>query len=230
MDEQDRSIGFYHDDPYENFPLEEHPSDTQGWGSNHPIFAYLIKRLRPALIFEVGTWKGRSALNMARQVKRLSLDTKIVCIDTWLGAPEHYLRPDHYKSLRIAHGYPRLFHTFMGNVLRAGVQDVIVPLPQTSDNAAVLLRKKGLRADMIYIDAAHEYESVLRDLQAYWELLTTSGCLFGDDYPKGRGVGRAVHEFCSTQGLSLVAGGGKFAVVSDQDFDFASVGMTPVAL
>jgi cephalosporin hydroxylase len=51
-------------------------------------FGELVEELRPARIFEVGTWKSGSALNITRHVTRLGLDAEILCVDTWLGALE----------------------------------------------------------------------------------------------------------------------------------------------
>lgn len=223
-----RSI--YDTDPYLDFPVDDHPADTQGWGSTHPIFRYLIERERPAVVAEVGTWKGRSALGMATAAKRAGIATQIVCIDTWLGAPEHVLRRDYFASLRMRHGYPQLFHTFMANVVRAGHEDVITPLPQTSDNAAVLLRKMGIRPNLVYIDGAHAYDPVLRDLRNYWPLLARGGVLFGDDYPKGAGVTKAVHEFATEKDLTVVAGGGKFVLAAHATHQYKDVGMCAVSL
>ena len=63
---------------------------------------------------EVGSWKGRSAINMARAVKTLDLPAEIVCVDTWLGSPEHWLKQhaEWYKSLRIANGMPQLYYNY----------------------------------------------------------------------------------------------------------------------
>ena len=211
-----------------NFSIAEHPVDTQGWGSKHPLFEHMISQLRPSLVIEVGSWKGASALNMASIAARLGLDTQILCVDTWLGAPEHLLRDDYQASLRMRHGYPQLFYTFMANVIRSGHQERIAPLPQTSENAAVIVRRLGLRADLIYIDAAHEYEPVLRDLETYLQLLTPEGVLFGDDYPKAPGVVRAAHEVADRHGLVVMADEGKFVLVRDEQPGLARIGMRAI--
>jgi hypothetical protein len=41
------------------------------------------------------------------------------------------------------------------NVLRTGMQDLVVPLPQSSEHAAIILSRLGIRAGLIHIDAAH---------------------------------------------------------------------------
>jgi hypothetical protein len=67
---------------------------------------------------------------------------------------------------------------------------VIVPFPATSENAAVVFSHYGVKADVIYIDAAHEYEPALRDFITYWDLLDDGGYIIGDDYIGWEGVTR----------------------------------------
>jgi hypothetical protein len=75
-----------------------------------------------------------------------------------------------------------LYEQFLSNVVRAGAQDRIVPLPQTTTIAGRLLGRIGVQAGLIDIDASNEYEDVLRDARIYWEILAPGGFLVGDDY------------------------------------------------
>ena len=65
---------------------------------------------------------------------------------------------------------PQLYYTFLANVIRSGVADVITPFPTTSENAAVTFNQLGIKFDLIYIDAAHEYEPAKRDISLYYDL------------------------------------------------------------
>jgi hypothetical protein len=62
------------------------------------------------------------------------------------------------------------------------LQDLITPFPQTSAIAARWLKSHEIKADLIYIDASHDYDDVIQDLSQYFELLSDNGILFGDDY------------------------------------------------
>jgi hypothetical protein len=211
----DELLSLFHEtSPYEGFDPSAHPADMQGWGSVDPIFAEVIGAVKPKIIVEVGSWKGASAINMAKIAKSLGVDCKIICIDTWLGSPEHFLGndPSWRTSLRLTHGYPQLYFTFLANVVRNGVQDVIVPLASTSESAAVILERKRVRPDVVYIDAAHEYEPVLRDLRLYWKLLADDGVLVGDDYIGWAGVTRAANEFAAELKTQIFGKPGKFVI------------------
>jgi SAM-dependent methyltransferase len=204
--------------PYEGFDPAPYPDDMQGWGSDHPVLTEAIRALKPASVVEVGSWKGRSAINMALAAKEARLATEIVCVDTWLGSPEHWDRhahPDWYQSLHMRNGWPLLYYVFLANVVRHGVADVITPFPNTSDNAAAMFRQHGIRFDLAYIDAAHEYESASRDFETYYDLLNPGGLLIGDDYAWWEGVTRAADDFARRRKLHLAGEPGKFVVAKD---------------
>jgi hypothetical protein len=190
-------------DPYEGFDpikLGYQIADLQGWGSEDPQFEELIVELRPRLILEVGTWKGASAIHMARILKKHGLhSSRIVCVDTWLGALEFWTNhndPDRYQSLRLKNGYPSIYYTFLANVVLSQQQDIIIPFPAPSSLAARLFRMHNIQFPLIYIDGSHEYEDVYSDLVGFWPSVAPGGLLFGDDFSHyWPGVIRAVAEF-----------------------------------
>jgi hypothetical protein len=212
-------------DPYEGFAAQDYPPDMQGWGSNHPVFQLLIEVVRPELIIEVGTWKGASAIHMGRLLDRAGLSTEIICVDTWLGSAGLYTRNNDkfFDSLGHRFGYPTLYYTFLANVVRAGQQPRITPLPLPSELAAQVLAHFGAKADLIYIDASHDYESVKLDLHRFWPLLTDDGVLFGDDYGLWLGVTKAVNEFSGTISKPLHTAAGKFVISNGRTGRFKSV-------
>jgi len=183
-------------DPYEGFDASVFEVDLQGWASGHPIFESVINKLKPKLLIEVGTWKGASAMHMAGLIRKHGLDCELVCIDTFLGSHEHWMNPDHRRSLNPINGYPSIYRQFIANVIKSGFADIVTPFPIDSRNGALFLRENKIFADAIYIDACHDYDSVKMDLELYWEVLKFGGFLFGDDFlPMWHGVIRAVSEF-----------------------------------
>lgn len=210
--------------PYDGFDCASYPRDMQGWGSDSPALVQVIELLRPKKVCEVGSWKGRSAINMARAAKNLDIPTEIVCVDTWLGSPEHWLKEEARDALRILHGQPKLYYTFLANVVRSGVADIITPFPNTSENAAEVFKSLGVKFDFIYIDAAHEYEPAKRDIQAYYDILEDDGLLMGDDYLSWDGVTKAADEFALERGIRLTGGRGKFLLPKGRKYaDFSIV-------
>lgn len=210
----------FHKSPYDGFDPRPHPRDLQGWGSDAPILTHAIRIVRPSRICEVGSWKGRSAINMARTVRDLNLTTEIICVDTWLGSPEHWLKlnPESFSSLRISNGMPQIYYTFLANVLRSGAANIITPFPTTSENAAVVFEKMGVRFDIVYIDAAHEYEPAKRDIKAYYDLLEDDGLLIGDDYLTWPGVTKAADEFSLERNVRILSTRGKFIIPKGEKY------------
>jgi hypothetical protein len=174
--------------PYDNFPHRRFRPDFQGWNSDHPYLSDSIQRARPAIIVEVGVWKGGSTLHMAETCRALNLNATIIAVDTWLGAWDHWVQPEWHAHLLFQNGYPTLYYTFLTNVVDRGLQNFIVPLPLDSVNASVVLHHKQIRPDIVHIDGGHDYETVMSDLTRWWALLAPGGTLIADDYAEGGGA------------------------------------------
>ena len=219
----------YSGDPFEGLDLSEVEPDSQGWGSDHPVLREFIEKLRPTTIAEIGVWKGRCVLNMVKYCRDLNLHTEVICIDTWLGSPEHWLRRDNrnfYDSLKIKHGLPQIYWTFMRNVVEENAQKFITPMPMPSGVAFYVLKHLNVSLDMVHVDAGHEYESVSGDLRRYWSLLRPGGVLIGDDYVTGwPEVVRAADEFSCLVGRPLMVHGTKYLVEKAAEFQEPDEGL-----
>lgn len=185
---------------YEN--LDILPEDISGWGGDSPIFNELIKKILPNLIIEVGTWKGQSAITMALALKDLGMDSKIYCVDTWLGSLEFLDDNKDERNLMYKNGYPQIYYQFLSNVVHKKLENIIIPFPQTSDISFRFFKEKNITADLIYIDGSHNYEDVLRDLNNYYTLLNYDGIIFGDDY-NWSDVNKAVNEFSLEKNIEV---------------------------
>jgi predicted O-methyltransferase YrrM len=171
--------------------------NIQGWNGEHPSLQRLASVAGVKIAIDVGVWKGQSTINMALAMKNAGIDGCVLAVDTFLGSPEHWqLGSDFFTR---SCGLPDLYQTFLSNVHRAHVTEYIVPMPQTSVGAANILQRLQVEASLVHIDAAHEYEEVLRDAKEYWQLLTPGGFLIGDDYDETwPGVVHAAAEFSMT--------------------------------
>ncbi|MEE7476475.1 class I SAM-dependent methyltransferase [Methylobacterium hispanicum] len=188
-------------DPFADPPSDLRPLDLQGWRSEHAYLDEAVEQFRPGVVVEIGTWKGASALHMARIMAERGIPGTVVAVDTWLGAVDHWADAGMFAELATEHGFPSLYRTFLANVLREGLADRVVPLPLDSVNAAELMRLRGVGADVIHLDAGHEETSVAADLRAWWPVLRPGGLFIADDYDrlggKFPGVTRAVDDFCA---------------------------------
>jgi hypothetical protein len=170
---------------YEGFDFRRYRLDLAGWGGDSPAFAEMVAEVRPSLIVEVGSWKGASAISMADATEICGLKTKILCVDTWLGALEFRTNqddPERFQALECLHGFPSVYYRFLANVCYKQHSDRIIPFPIDAASAALWLMMNGVRADLIYVDASHEEEAVYQDLLNYHSLLSPRGRIFGDDW------------------------------------------------
>jgi predicted O-methyltransferase YrrM len=193
------------EDAFADYRFDESRVDLQGWNSTHEFFHQLIGLVRPSLIIELGVWKGKSSIHMATAMKSLGVEGQIIAVDTWLGSSNHLSTEGRRAELRPKAGYPTVYETFMANVSKSGHSDVIVPLPMDGGSAAVALNRLGVKAQLIHIDASHEYLPCLADLRAYWPLLADDGILLADDYGTWPSVSRAVCTFAAEVDRPLFA-------------------------
>ncbi len=186
-------------DPYAGFDHHAYDLDLSGFRLPESVLARVVE-VRPKMVIEVGSWKGRSAIYLADRLRKHGQEAEIICVDTWLGAEEMWVKPERddvperYRGLCIRHGHPAVYEQFLANVLKSGHAGTITPLPNTSAIGARILGRIGTRAQFIFIDGSHEFKDAYGDLVAYWDLLDEGGMMVGDDLDWG-GVGRALLEF-----------------------------------
>lgn len=91
---------------------------------------------------------------------------------------------------------------------------------QEFGDRAVIIRKESLKAeidipdeslDFVYIDANHEYEAIMADLEAWYKKVRRGGIVAGHDYLDGViegnnfGVKSAVDSFAKLNGLTVLS-------------------------
>ena len=227
-----RSLLTPHYDVYEGFDRKKWDRDRQllGFGTMSKLTRQAYRQVyqeavanatalatpRPPLLVEVGVWKGESAITLAREVQRQSaIGGTVLAVDTFAGAAEMWMAPmqkAYMKSargfaerdLRLMHGMPTIYFQFLANVIRENVSRTIVPFPVDALTASAWLRKLCLQADLVHIDAGHEYESVRADIEAFWPVLRAGGILLGDDYSGSwPGVVTAARELAARENVHL---------------------------
>lgn len=171
--------------PYRNAEFLDVEVDLQGWNSESPVFKKLIFENNVKIICEVGTWKGASAIHMAKCLKgavgQFSIlnNAEIVCVDTFLGSLEMWIDPDKYELMNFKHGRSGIYETFLNNILSESLEKFITPFPTTSAIAAKFFKHHKIMFDLIYIDASHDTQDVMDDINNYVDLAPV---IFGDDY------------------------------------------------
>jgi predicted O-methyltransferase YrrM len=151
-------------------------SPTQAsWFHHGEQLLALVEQHCPLVTVELGTWRGGSAIALARVVR--AWGGVVYCVDPWASGP----------------GYPTI-HETAAHMTARGVAASIRLIVAASVEAAACWRGP---IDCLYIDADHTYDAVSADLTAWWPYLIRGGLIAGDDYqnPHYPGVTRAWDDF-----------------------------------
>lgn len=191
----------HREDIYENFnpiPFQTEANNLDKYIND--IFKDINQR--EITIIEVGSWKGSSAIAIAKYFLNKNIVPTIFCVDTWGGSTFHREYEDYYRMLNCKNGFPQLYQQFLSNVIHSNLQKYIIPVPHTSHDAARYLKKLGIECDICYIDANHEFDEVYQDIKDYYPMVKDGGIIFFDDYDSGwPGVVNAVNVFVNQNNL-----------------------------
>ncbi|KAD7478472.1 hypothetical protein R6Q59_007913 [Mikania micrantha] len=198
--------------PYKDFPQPHikpllRYKRIRGWGSTGLVFKNLIHKVKPKTIIEIGTFLGASALHMAELTQQLGLQTQILCIDDFRGWPGLSTR---FQDIKMVNGDTMLLYQFMQNVVHVNATERVIFLPFSTGSTLETLCEWGIFADLIEVDAGHDFHSAWSDINRAYKLLRPGGVIFGHDYftaADNRGVRRAVNMFARVNGLRVKADG-----------------------
>ncbi len=171
------------------------PFDKHGFYGNAKHIEALVREHSVQTIIEVGCWMGTSTRHMATLLPE---GGKVYAVDHWLGSEDIFPLQCYKKRKGI------LYQQFLSNVIHAELTDKIVPVRMESLEAA---RALDVQPDLIYVDAAHDMESVYKDLKAWYPKVKGHGVLCGDDWRWGKGlpVKKAVLKFAKEKKLKAVS-------------------------
>lgn len=172
------------------FDLPHYYHQVEGWFDFPNLYTSLVRNHDNAVFVEVGSWQGKSASYMGIEILNHNKNIKLHCVDTWEGSIEH--QEEEVVQTK------SLYETFLKNI--EPVKQVIVPVKKASRDAARTYEDNSL--DFVFIDAAHDYESVREDIYSWYPKIKPGGILAGHDktWP---GVVKAVNEFIMTAGVTL---------------------------
>lgn len=140
---------------------------------------------KPLKILEIGSWAGGSAITWACALERHNDGRGIVmCIDPWrpyfeLSTSDQTEGSDAYHEMQKALEEDGIYSLFLHNIKASGHERLIVPIRGKSDELLPILQQEGF--DLIFIDGAHDYASVSKDLGNCSRLVVQGGIICGDD-------------------------------------------------
>jgi hypothetical protein len=200
--EYDVAMQVGHEHFYENI---------HGWFTFPDLYKQIANHYPEGSHFvEIGVWKGKSAAYMAVELFNSNKKIKFDCIDTWDGSEEHVDPNSGFFEPNLVDDKDWLYKHFLENV--SPVKERINPIRKPSLEAANLYEDNSL--DFIFIDASHDYENVLKDIQAWYPKTKPEiGIISGHDYSWGPEVKKAVHDFFDPLGLKVQEQEGCWVVI-----------------
>ena len=140
--------------------------DVEGWCDFRDLYTAIARKLPGgATVAEIGAWKGQSVIHLAQRMQDMGKRCMIHAIDTFQGDNDT--------------GKESTLVQFTENIERAGVGGIVYPMADESTVAAT--RFEASELDMVFIDAAHDYDSVLADLKAWGPKVKEGGIIAGHD-------------------------------------------------
>lgn len=159
---------------------------TEGWMTSEELYWLAFQASTKSHILEVGSWMGRSTRALADNTSGV-----VYAVDTWRGSKE---TEDLLKGKTDDWLLARFTENLSDHIGTDTVRRVRLPSIPAADYFADQLRR-GQRPvfDMVFIDGAHDYESVKADILAWRPLLAPGGLLCGHDWGS-EGVKQALDE------------------------------------
>tara|TARA_R110000765_G_scaffold16522_3_gene46336 strand:- start:206 stop:736 length:531 start_codon:yes stop_codon:yes gene_type:complete len=144
---------------------------------------------------ELGVWQGHSIAHLADALKPRRGEVKLYAVDIFEAWD---------KNETVADIVPNITKIFNQRLIDNDVRDMITDIRGLSWEAADQFEDESV--DMVFVDADHEYESVIKDINAWLPKIKTGGIISGHDI-HAEGVRNAVQELVPSAHVSDQWGG-----------------------
>jgi predicted O-methyltransferase YrrM len=151
-----------------------------GWFDYFVLYREMVEKFDNGTFVEIGTWKGRSTVFMASEIRKSGKNIKLIGIDIF--------------GEFISEGKPQdtsdIYAEFLSNI--EPYKDIVTGI---KGNSRVIHNQFPDESfDFIFIDGGHDYESAIEDIKGWYPKLKKGGIFGGHDidWP---GVNKAVKEY-----------------------------------
>lgn len=148
------------------------------------VICQIVLKHRPSVIFEIGTFEGRTTLNMALNAPEAQIYT--------LDLPAAELSNTKMKIEREEEAYVNKVQSgarFVGHPAAARIQQLY------GDSATFDFSPYYGTVDLMFVDGSHAYEYVISDTENALKLVKKGGVILWHDYTNWVGVREGLNEY-----------------------------------
>lgn len=148
--------------------------EAPAWLEHGPFAMWLVKKMRPRRIVELGSHWGYSYFSMCEAVAQAGLDTRCFAVDTWVGDVHAGQYGEDVFEAVVAEN--RKYARF-STLLRKTFEEALAHIEEGS-------------VDLLHVDGRHFYEDVKSDYESWTPKLSDRAVvLFHDTMVRERGFG-----------------------------------------
>ena len=162
--------------------IEGFLTDREGW-----LLYQLARRASGGCIVEIGSWQGKSTvwIGLGAQAGASQGETpRVYAIDPHTGSEEHQKPGEKIWT----------FERFKANISRNGLDRTVTPVVERAHNARRTFEQP---VSLLFIDGAHDYDSVKQDYELWAPLVVEGGYIVFHDTQQA-GVKKFVDEIIPT--------------------------------
>jgi hypothetical protein len=178
-----------------------------------PVYDFIADNLNNQDIFvEVGSAWGKSAVYMMEKFFNQNKKVNFYCVDIFSQGEEvdEIQFPfGNGKEYRSRMNNETLYYDFIYNINNSIAKD-FKPIPIKTDSSMGANIFENLSCQAVFLDAAHDYDSVKKDLESWWPKIKFGGILAGHDFygtenghAEDNGVAKALKEFAKNQNFNI---------------------------
>lgn len=178
--------------------MEHFYNQLEGWMSetHAEFFKEIISNISDNSTWvEIGSFKGKSISFVTVEALRQDKKISFYAVDTWLGSEEHQ-QNGVAEDIDVVN--KSLFEKFKSNT--NSIKNLFISIRKASVDASKDFENNSI--DVLYIDGAHDYQSVLDDICCWFPKLKKKSLLILDDINRP-GVSTAVSFFLQDKNFVL---------------------------
>ena len=139
------------------------------------LFYFAYTHTGPGQIVEIGSFKGKSTIWIAKALQMSNQTNKVVAVDPHINTGNVKVVPQYEEKSS--------YDAFLSNLSKFGLNDWVEPVKKTSQDA---VKSWNQPIKMLFVDGSHVYEDVLMDLRVWEPWVSIGGIIcMHDTKPTG---------------------------------------------